>query len=290
MTTEGSKEVLTLRSFLCILIRSQTTKNPLGFIMEDAQMLDQKIPAIVLAAGRGTRMMHTELPKVLVEFRERPMVEYILQAIEKSGVCSKPVVVVGYRQELIREVLAGRVDYAVQMEQRGTADAVASARAIVEGQSEHVLVFYGDNPFVRAETIAAFANAHIQSGAIITLAVTTTQDYNGPRASLEYYGRIVRDKKGDIVRITEYKDADDQLRQSSEVNTMMYAFNAPWLWSHIGKIQNSNAQQEYLITDLVGLAAAEGVAIAAFSIPTKECYGINSKEELELLNNRDMPA
>lgn len=241
------------------------------------------IPAIILAAGKGTRMMHPELPKVLVEFRGRPMIEYVVEAIQRSGVCQTPTVVVGYRQEKIRDRLGDRVTYVEQLEQRGTGHAVGSARTTLEGQGEHVLVFYGDNPLVRAETIIAFARAHTQSSAKITLAVTTVDNFDGPVASLQYYGRIVRSESGKVVGITEYKDATDELRRSREVNTMMYAFDALWLWSHIDTITNANAQQEYLITDLVKIAAGEGALINTFNIPIDEAYGINSKEELETL-------
>ncbi len=245
--------------------------------------MSELIPAIILAAGKGTRMMHPELPKVLVDFRGRPMIEYLLDAIEQSGMCQKPTLVVGYRQEKVRERLGQRVAYIEQLEQRGTGDAVRAASALLEGHSENVLVFYGDNPFVPAKTIAAFVDAHIQAGAMITLAVTSVPDFRGLREGLQYCGRIVRDDKGGVAGITEYKDATDELRQSRELNTMMYAFNAAWLWSHINQLKNSNAQQEYLITDLVTIAASEGARIGTFSIPVEESYGINSKEELELL-------
>ncbi|MBI5134769.1 NTP transferase domain-containing protein [Candidatus Uhrbacteria bacterium] len=245
--------------------------------------INKKIPAIVLGAGRGTRMMHPELPKVLVAFRGRAMIDYIVEAIEQSGVCAKPIVVVGYRQELVRDHLGDRVEYVIQREQNGTGDAVGSARTNLEGTSDHVLVFYGDNPFIRPDTIARFTQAHRRSNAVITLAVTTVPDFNGAYSSLEHYGRIVRTPDGAIAGIVEYKDANQQLRPHRELNTMMYAFNALWLWSHIGKIQNSNAQQEYLITDLVGMAVSEGAMVGTVPVPPEECYGINSKEELQTL-------
>jgi len=245
--------------------------------------MSEKIPVIILAAGKGTRMMHPELPKVLVEFRGRPMIEYLLDAVEHSGVCQKPTLVVGYRQEKIRERLGDRAEYVEQREQQGTGHAVGAARSVLQGRSEQVLVFYGDNPFVSAETIAMFANAHKQSGAMVTLAVTRATDFMGPRENLRYYGRIVRGTDGHVMGITEYKDSSDELRQSRELNTMMYAFNASWLWSHIDQIKNSNAQQEYLITDLIQLAASEAVRIETCSISVEETYGINSKEELAAL-------
>lgn len=233
---------------------------------------------VILAAGKGTRM-ESDLPKVLVELSGKPLISHLLETVD-SVVDTPPVIVVGYKKELVQETLGQNYTYVVQEEQNGTAHAVGCA--LPQVTTDNVLVLYGDMPFIKPETIIQLVESHSTSGAPLTIATTTVPDFSDWHTGFERFGRIIR-KDGQIVGITEYKDATKEERAIKEVNPAYFLMNTNWARGHIGNIDNHNAQGELYLTDLVKIARDEGSQIGSVAIDPHEALGANTVEELKFL-------
>ena len=241
-------------------------------------MVSKEIKIVILAAGKGKRMQ-SENPKVLAELAGKHMIKHLLEEVEKVS-DEKPVVVVGYKAELVKKELGDSCIYVEQKEQLGTGHAVLSAKG-VSAEAKNVLVLQGDMPFISSKTIKDLLERHFYSAAKITVATTTLSDFNGWRETFMSFGRIIR-KKGEIL-IREYKDASPQEREIKEVNAGAYVFDAKWLWENLEKIGNDNAQKEYYLTDLLRIASEQKANIKTVQIEPREALGANSKAELEIL-------
>lgn len=259
--------------------------------------------AIVLAAGKGTRMK-SDLPKVLVPVCGRPMVEYVLDALAAAGV-KRIVVVVGYRAELVQATLvqlnenSASVDngngqtvrwpgleFAVQSQQRGTADAVSSARSRLEGFSGPIVVLAGDQPMTRSETVRkmlnlykrgeqSVSNGNFQQPISCLIGTVCKENPFG-------FGRIIRDPQGNFVGIVEQKDASDEQKKIKEVNVSYYVFQSEDLWEALSLIRPNNAQGEYYLTDCPALLKANGKIVRAENVlHPDESMSINTVEQLE---------
>ena len=227
--------------------------------------------------------MNTDVPKVLVPLKGKPLIKHLLDALAKSGLFPVPIIVVGQKRELVIRELGPTYRYAIQTEQLGTGHAVYSARELIENQAEHVIVLYGDHPCVSAETVKNLAEAHIQSDGILTIATANVLNFEGWRAGFYDFGRIVRNEFGQIVKIAEKKDATEIEKQITEVNPAYFCFKASWLWQYLPAIQNQNAQGEYYLTDLISLAQNQGHTINSVSIRPHEALGVNTAEQLAML-------
>ena len=175
--------------------------------------------ALVLAAGKGTRLMSQEakLPKVLREANGRPLIGYVLETINFIAP-EDTTIVVGYMAEAVQEKLGDKYCYALQAEQKGTGHAVMCAQENFEGYDGDVLILYGDMPLFKKETYEAIVNVHKESGAALTLLTSIVDD---PPA----YGRIIRDENEKIVDIVEQKDATEEQRKIKELNVGIYVAN-----------------------------------------------------------------
>lgn len=238
----------------------------------------QKIGIVILAAGKGKRMQ-SELPKVMHVVRNKPLIEYVVSAVEKIGV--RPVVIVPDDSNLVRDYLGKRADYAVQTEILGTGHAVAMAENVLAGKCEHVIVLYGDMPFITAESLSKLIDDHTARGNMLTLMTTTVPDFHDWRAQFYDFGRIVRDSNGDIIRIVEKRDASPAELNITELNSAFFCFNAVWLWKNLKNLKNNNAAGELYLTDLVKMAFDEGVPLSSVNIDPREAVGVNTKEHLE---------
>jgi len=236
---------------------------------------------VVLAAGKGTRMKNDDLPKVLTQLNGKSIIEHLLQAVIQSGVDSRPVIVVGHKQEKVKAILGGSYDYVEQLEQKGTGHAVMVTRELLDGKADNILVLYGDHPFLRGETIKRLNEVHAKTNSVITMMVTDAGDFNDWRSALYHYGRIVKDKQGKVAGIIEFKDATEVLRQSTLLNPGYYCFDARWLWEHLPLIKNNNVQGELYLTDLIKMAIGEGKKISTIDSRPLESLGVNSCEELK---------
>ncbi len=245
-------------------------------------MNKNKIKIIILAAGKGTRMK-SDLPKILAQLKGQHMIKHLLGSVEKSLIDPKPIIVVGYKKDLVIEELGDKYQYVIQEEQLGTGHAVYAAKNACK-DIEHIIVISGDQPFIRTETIKNLLAKHLDSNAKITITTTEVSDFDDWRKSFFKFGRILR-KDGKIID-REFKDASEEEKNIKELNVSCYAFNAKWLWNNFIKIDNKkNAQKEYYLTDLWQIASENGEKIESIKIDPREALGVNSKEELEILEN-----
>ncbi len=232
-----------------------------------------QLEVIILAAGRGTRM-RSRLPKVLHPIGGRPMLAHVIDtalALEPRAVH----VVHGHGAERVRAACdAPGVDWVEQDRQLGTGHAVECAMPRVQADS-HVLVLYGDVPLTRPDTLGTLLGG-LEDGPLALL----TMEVEAPTG----YGRIVRDDAGQVCRIVEEKDASPSERAITEVNTGILAARAEPLRGWLDRLDADNAQQEYLLTDVVGLAAAAGESVAGRRVadPT-EVSGVNNRVQLAAL-------
>ena len=234
---------------------------------------------LILAAGKGTRMGYSELPKVLINLKGRPIISYILGQIAKLTGMPEPIIVVGFKHNQVKEVLKNGYTYVFQERQLGTAHAAMVAEKKV--QAENVIVLYGDMPFITAHSLQRLMQLHESEKSDISMFTAIVPNFSFPYESLNNFGRIIRDRFNNIVKITEFKDASEAERQIKEVNPGIYMFNSRWLWSNIHKIKNHNAQNEYYLTDIVEVAMQEGEKIHSLNINPNEVLGINTTQQLE---------
>ncbi len=246
-------------------------------------MESEKIKIIILAAGLGKRMK-SDMPKALAILKGKPFIRHILDTIEKLDPKIKPIIVVGYKKELIKEALGDKYIYAEQTEQLGTGHAVMSARHATGGEDGTVLVLYTDQPLVSKETLRRILEKHAEKKPAITLATVSIPDFKDWRAGIYNYGRIIRQSDGSVRKIVELKEANEEEKKITELNPGLYAFNAKWLWKNIDKLKNKNAQKEYYLTDLVMTAYEQNERIETIPMENViEALQPNSKEELETL-------
>jgi len=230
--------------------------------------------AVVMAAGKGTRMK-SELPKVLVPVCGRPMIDYVLDALERAGI-ERTTVVVGYRATDVENTLAGRknVAFALQADQRGTGHAVMCAREHLVGHDGPVLVVAGDSPMMQSDSIRKLLAEFEAARPACILGTAVKDDPSG-------LGRIVRDKDGKFVAIVEEKDATAEQKRIREVNLSCYAFNGPDLLAALERIRADNAQGEYYITDCPSVLLADGKDVRALCVLQPcEALSINNMQEL----------
>jgi bifunctional UDP-N-acetylglucosamine pyrophosphorylase/glucosamine-1-phosphate N-acetyltransferase len=151
--------------------------------------------------------------------------------------------------------------------------------------AEQVLVLYADHPLVSSDTIRKLASTHESSGATITMATSVVPDFEDWHSTFVSFGRLVRDAEGNLSRIVEAKDANDEERKIREINPGYMCFDSTWLWEHLRMLKNDNTQKEYYLTDLVSMAFVEKKKISLVTINPREALGVNTKEQLELLEN-----
>ena len=230
---------------------------------------------IVLAAGQGKRM-RSALPKVLHPLAGRPLLAHVLEAARALSP-RKVIVVHGHGAEQVRAAFAeAGVAWALQAEQLGTGHAVQQALPHV-GADADLLILYGDVPLVRPETLQRLAAAGREGVAVLTAELP---DASG-------YGRIVRGAGGGVACIVEQKDATPEQLAIREINAGFMAMSARRLATWLGRLTNRNAQREYYLTDVVGLAVAEGLPVSAVKVDDAwEVAGVNSKRELALLERK----
>lgn len=234
--------------------------------------------AVIMAAGKGTRMK-SELPKVLYPILGRPMIEYVLDALEKAGI-EKMVVVVGYRSDLVRETLAHRknIEYAEQTEQLGTGHAVMMCREQLQHHQGPVMVVAGDCPMIQVDSIEKLFDAYRPDAPPACILGTAKKD--DPTG----LGRIVRDTQGEFVGIVEEKDATPEQKAITEVNMSYYVFHTPELLDALNHLKTDNAQGEYYITDTPAVMKAQGKRVVALPVLKPiESLGINTVDEAKIV-------
>ncbi|NHF73721.1 bifunctional UDP-N-acetylglucosamine diphosphorylase/glucosamine-1-phosphate N-acetyltransferase GlmU [Paracoccus xiamenensis] len=236
-------------------------------------MADQEnrdIAVVILAAGQGSRML-SDLPKVLHKVGAVPMVSHALAAARSLNP-ARTIVVAGHGAEAVTKAVAkldAEAQIALQTEQLGTGHAVAQALPLLEGFDGRVIVLYGDTPFISEDTLAALAG---HDADVIVLGFEA--------ADPGRYGRLVTDAEGNLLRIVEFKDADDATRAIRLCNSGVMAADAALLRQFVGQLGNDNASGEYYLTDVPGLARDAGHRAAVVTCDEAETLGVNSRTEL----------
>ena len=232
------------------------------------------LAAVVLCAGKGTRMK-SERAKLLHPLLGYPLCWYPIRRAFQLGI-SRLAVVLGHQAELVRSVLergfAGRpIRFAIQAEQRGSADAVKSAHPELADHPGPILIVNGDVPLLRVQTLKDLVAEHRKSKAPLTIATALFPDPSG-------YGRVVR-SAGRILRVVEEKDAASKQKKIRECNAGIYVADSNFLWEALTKVRADNAQAELYLTDLVELAARRK-KVASHLIAAEEAAGVNDRAEL----------
>ncbi|MCU0104182.1 bifunctional UDP-N-acetylglucosamine diphosphorylase/glucosamine-1-phosphate N-acetyltransferase GlmU [Acholeplasma vituli] len=200
--------------------------------------------ALILAAGKGTRM-RTELPKCAFPILGKPMIEYIVENIEKTDI-DEIIAIVGHKKEVIQNILKDRVQYAIQEQILGTGHAVLSAAPLLEGKEGTTFILPGDMPLMEYPLMDKLMRAHEEMGNDLTV-VTMIMEY--PKG----YGRIVRDEYGTVKGIVEENDCTESEKHIKEVNSSVYIVNNKALFETLKLIKKNERKGEYYLTDIVAL-------------------------------------
>ncbi|XOT27517.1 bifunctional UDP-N-acetylglucosamine diphosphorylase/glucosamine-1-phosphate N-acetyltransferase GlmU [Bacillus subtilis subsp. subtilis] len=244
--------------------------------------------AVVLAAGQGTRMK-SKLYKVLHPVCGKPMVEHVVDEALKLSL-SKLVTIVGHGAEEVKKQLSDKSEYALQAEQLGTAHAVKQAQPFLADEKGVTIVICGDTPLLTAETMEQMLKEHTQREAKATILTAVAEDPTG-------YGRIIRSENGAVQKIVEHKDASEEERLVTEINTGTYCFDNEALFRAIDLVSNDNAQGEYYLPDVIEILKNEGETVAAYQTGNfQETLGVNDRVALsqaeqfmkERINKRHM--
>jgi bifunctional UDP-N-acetylglucosamine pyrophosphorylase/glucosamine-1-phosphate N-acetyltransferase len=236
------------------------------------------IAAVVLAAGKSTRM-RSKTPKALHPVCGRPLLVHILNALAEAGV-SRRVVIVGHQADAVRAALdaqfgVGTVEYAEQVEQKGTGHAAQMAEPLLAHHAGVVLIVPGDTPLLSGDILARLVAHHGERGAAATLLTTILPTDAGS------YGRVLRDERGDVASVVEARDATAEQLDVREINTSVYAFSGAHLFRALRALRPNNAQGELYLTDVIGLMRSAGETIAALVSPDPDVVlGVNTRVEL----------
>ena len=234
----------------------------------------ENVAALILAAGKGTRMK-SDLVKVMHPLGGLPMITWPIKAARAAGATSV-VLVTGHQGERIREHFADAPDvtFAVQEEQLGTGHAVACAAPLLQGFGGRVLILCGDVPLIRAATLQAMLSCHDARQAVVTVLTAHAANPYG-------YGRVVKREGGRILRIVEEKDASEEEKEITEINTGIYCVEADFLFAAVSGLKNDNVQGEYYLTDIVELGVERGELCLSFAVAdAEEVIGVNDRVQL----------
>jgi bifunctional UDP-N-acetylglucosamine pyrophosphorylase/glucosamine-1-phosphate N-acetyltransferase len=229
---------------------------------------------VILAAGKGTRMKSAR-PKVLHALAGRPLIVHVLATTDRLDAASTTLVV-GHGADEVKAALADwpGLQFVVQAPQLGTGHALLQTRPILEGESGTVLLLYADVPLLDTATLSRLVETHHAAGAAATVLTAELDDPYG-------YGRIVRDAAGEVVRIVEERDASGEERRIREINSGIYAFDLAPLFDGLGRLAADNAQDEYYLTDLIGLYRRERRPVETVCLESpNELRGVNSRVDL----------
>lgn len=246
------------------------------------------ILGIVLAAGQGKRMK-SKLYKVLHRVCGKPMVGHVVSTLENIN-ASRIVTVVGHGADSVKSYLGSRVEYALQEQQLGTGHAVLQAKDQLGGENGLTIVICGDTPLISEETMNGMIRLHQEKNAAATILTANLDQPFG-------YGRIIRNERGLVEQIIEEKDCSDEQRLVKEVNTGTYCFDNRKLFDALVLVRNDNAQNEYYITDVIGILTRQNEVVEGYCMEDPaESIGVNDRLALtqaeqamrERINRRHM--
>lgn len=231
---------------------------------------------VILAAGKGARMK-SSLPKVLHPLAGKPLITHVITTAQEMSPTRRPIIVYGFQGEQLREKLSDsnfQCEWVEQKEQLGTAHALLQALPHID-ENDQVLILYGDVPLITAHTLTKLIQATSQKQIGLVTALLDT-----PAG----YGRIKRDAHGNVIAIVEDKDASDDEKRIKEINPGMYYAPASFLKNWLTKINNTNKQHEFYLTDIIAQTCADNIMIQTVSpIHVEEILGVNDRIQLNQL-------
>ena len=239
--------------------------------------MHKPLAAVILAAGKGTRM-DSDLPKVLHEVGEKPMIVHVIHTARNLG-AEIVITVLGYKHEIVQKALENEsVEYALQLKQLGTAHAVLQCQKFLSDFQGNVLILYGDVPLTKVETLSRLIEIHEKEDAWSTILTTDLPNPTG-------YGRIIRNKDNSLMKIVEEKDATHEERAVHEINSGIYVFDAQILFRLLPAVGNNNRQNEYYLPDVLNLIIKEKGKVAIDKINNYiEIQGVNNTVQLTAVN------
>lgn len=249
--------------------------------MANNSTLPKPLRVVIMAAGLGTRMK-SRRAKVLHELGGLPLITHVAktaQALDPRAI----VVVVGHQAEEVEKVVLTAVgdlaSFVIQAKQRGTGDAIESARSLLEDSDSLLLVLSGDVPMIRADTLKKLIEHHRDSGAACSILSVRLENPTG-------YGRIIRDERDSFERIVEHKDATVEQRQVREINSGIYCFEAKNLFQALRQVEPANEQGEYYLTDVAEIILSNGGTVSVYvHHDAREVSGINTRADLAEFEN-----
>jgi bifunctional UDP-N-acetylglucosamine pyrophosphorylase / glucosamine-1-phosphate N-acetyltransferase len=236
---------------------------------------------LVMAAGLGTRMKSNRA-KVLHELGGRPLIAHVVRTAQTLDP-RMILVVVGHQAEEVEKATLAEIgelaSFAVQAQQRGTGDAVESARQQLADSDSLILLLSGDVPLIRAETLQKLIDHHRATNAACTILAVRLENPTG-------YGRIIRNEAGRFEKIVEQKDATEEERKVREINSGIYCFESTDLFTALKRIEPKNQQGEYYLTDVAEILKTSGRKVeVVIHTDTRELSGINTRAELAEFEN-----
>jgi len=231
-----------------------------------------KVRVVLLAAGKGTRMK-SRLPKLLHHLSGKPM---ILHSLESAEQVTKdlPVIVVGHGAEAVRETAGPRAEFVEQAEQLGTGHALLQTQRTLKDNADLILVSNADLPLLSSDTLKKLLEKQKENKGPFTMLTLVQKEARG-------FGRVKRDSSGDPVAIIEEAEASETDLTIDELNVGAYCFRSDWLWPALKKLKPSAKKKEYYLTDLLEIAANEGVHVETTDLEDPaEAIGINNREHL----------
>ena len=237
-------------------------------------MAERQVKSLIMAAGMSTRMKSAR-SKMLHEVCGKRILDYVLEGCRGAGIPQQILIVGALRDQLLAAYADAKdITWVVQEPQLGTGHAVRAAEAALGDFDGDLVVIVGDAAMIRTETVQALLETHRRQDAAVTLVTAILED---PK----WFGRIVRDAAGNLLRIVEAKDATPEEYAIKEVNPSFYAFRWPALRKVLGRITNNNAKKEYYLTDAVELLIGSGEkAVAVATAQPEEVEAVNSREDL----------
>lgn len=230
--------------------------------------------AIILAAGKGTRIKAKKINKVMFELDDKPMVAYAVEKLKKISL-GQIILVIGFAKDSIVNYFNSEVDYAVQKKRLGTGHAVKAALPELKKGIKYILVLYGDDSaFYPIKVFRKLIKVCQENNLVLSFLTLEKKNPFG-------LGRIIRDGRGKILKIVEEKNANPAEKKIKEINMGCYCFKRNFLEKFIGKIQKDKIKDEYYLTDIVKIALEVGLSLRAVKIKNEDFWhGVNTKKQL----------
>jgi UDP-N-acetylglucosamine diphosphorylase/glucosamine-1-phosphate N-acetyltransferase len=243
----------------------------------ETSQAQRPLAAVIMAAGKGTRMNDPSKAKVMYEALGKPMAHYVVDLAVKLK-ASQVILIVGYQREAVIRYFQQshpKVEIVVQEEQMGTGHAVMQTESVLKDFIGDVVILSGDVPLLAVESMQELIEYHYESGAKASI---LTSDFEDPTG----YGRIIRNSDGSVKRIVEHKDATDEERRVKEINSGIYIFDSKKLFASLKHISPQNVQNEYYLTDVFEYFWKRQWKVSALkTLHGEEIMGVNTIDQLE---------